>query len=368
MIRLGSKSRTAGPIAIDLGAHSIRLLQLAKGTKGRRVLAAAEAPFYDSDAGADPTLATQSKLIQKTLSEGGFLGRRVITALPLRAVRIKSFRLPCMPPEELAGAIHFEALERFQANDADHLVQYVNAGKVSSGHEEQYEIISMIAARSTVDAHLSALSEMGLISTAIDFGPAALARIIPLPIGESDGTHLILDIGHSGTRVTLARPGCVTFVKLLDIGIHRLECAVAKKLQVTIEAAATMLRQPPEAVLTADNSPEEHIAVADAIKPELDTLCKDVSMCVRYFSLTFRCSTLDHLWFVGGGAHVAVVTEAIAGAVNAPCEVLPVLGSFVVPGELSGFKPGPAWATAAGLALREVGRRSSQPAVEVATT
>ena len=104
------------PIGIDLGAHGVRLLQLAKRGGQMVAVAAAFEPLpakvRPADGQAYQDAVTQA--IAKCLSSAGFTTRRVVSALPASAVHSKNLRLPKMPADELRAAVAWEAADRLR--------------------------------------------------------------------------------------------------------------------------------------------------------------------------------------------------------------------------------------------------------------
>ena len=89
---------------------------------------------------------------------------------------------------------------------------------------------------------------------------------------------------------------------------------------------------------------------SESVRPALDKLAHELSLCLRYYSVTFRGQPLSQM-VLGGGEATDALAEWLAARLDLPCEV----GNPLRP-----FDKGPAtgrdgqWDVAAGLALRDL--------------
>ena len=91
-------------------------------------------------------------------------------------------------------------------------------------------------------------------------------------------------------------------------------------------------------------------SVNDALRPVVEQLAGEISLCIRYHSVTFRGKPLVRM-ILGGGEASACLAESLNQRVDLDIELGDPLRSYqslVNPGRKS------QWDVAAGLALREV--------------
>ena len=94
--------------------------------------------------------------------------------------------------------------------------------------------------------------------------------------------------------------------------------------------------------------PEIARGVDESIRPLMERLAGELSMCIRYYSVTFRGQPLSRL-VLGGGESTDSLAEWLAARLDMNCEVGNPLRSFQtgpLPGRLG------QWDVATGLALR----------------
>lgn len=365
----------AWPIALDLGTESIRMLQLARSGDMIHTVACGRWVFPDSlgtDAGARRGAAVEA--VGQMLRANGFKGRRVVTALPCSALSIQNLRLAPMSPEQTEQVVRSEAGERFGFPVSGNQLNYLNAGQVRSGDEVRNEIILLAAPEEVIQDHLAMLGEMNLEAEHIEAEPVALFRNLERHLqreGDVDAISVAADIGVRGTCVVVARGRDIVFLKFIDIGGRRMTEAVARQLNLDYQEARDVRRRlahsqdthrDPERRQEDQQLPEDPTSVEwtirDAMHTEVEALCREISLCLRYCAVTFRGLRLDRIALSGGEARNPLCVEMISDQLGLECAVVHPLHSV----DTSGVDFGEDrrsmmtdWALCAGMAFRQAG-------------
>jgi type IV pilus assembly protein PilM len=350
----GTLNKRLCPIGIDVGGQHVKLMQLERTGDGYRAVAAASADLPpELPPGSDEYHRAVADAIGFARQAGGFVGKAAVSALPADAVQYKNLRLPKMPAKDLASAVRWEANDRLQLTSEPHAVQYFDAGEVRQGDEDRHEVILLAAPESFVEKHVGALVEAGLTPEAIDVVPGALARCLQLSAAATGAEvpRVMIDIGYTGSKVLICRGGRILFFKLIDIGGKHFDDAAAKHLNVP-RSELTALRQQ---MHTDESSVQEHIrrAIHESIRPALAELGREIGLCLRYYSVTFRGRRPEQADLIGGEAGQAWLEKMLteqAGVTIATADPLAEVDCAAVAQVLG--ETSPAWAVAAGLSMR----------------
>ncbi|MEO0474755.1 MAG: hypothetical protein AAF085_02120 [Planctomycetota bacterium] len=298
MLGFGGKIKgTSNPIGVALTAKDVCLAQSVAGG-----FVFEREPLSEDVAISDPNFHTETqRAIATAIRRGKFAGKQAVSALPAELLRYKTLRLPPMPEEDMAQAVAWEAAERFQLTENQSL-QHYRAGTVNQGNEQREEIIMLAAENNAVYDHASAVKNAGLQPTAIDATAAALARVL----GSEGRSTLTIHLDETIAEIVGHRGDQVIFDKPIELS----------REGDTIDVAA---------------------------------LTREISLCVRYLSVTFGVHKPDAAWLAGQG-----VTENLAMQIGEAlqCQVktadqAPALSGLGLPG------PNPAqFCVAVGLASR----------------
>lgn len=353
------------PIGLDIGARSIRMLQLDGGPRPPVVAACGQFEFPPDATEPAARRAITIEAIRQLLRAGSFVGRRVVTALSPEAVSIKNVRLPRLPVAELDQAVQIEASERFGLDPSAGHFRFLRAGEVRSGDEVKQELILFGVADAALREHLGLLDELKLVPDAIEVGPCAVFRCFGRLLqrdSDKDVVTVCVDVGRPASRVLIARGSQIAFIKSIDIAGERFTRAVAERLELSIDEAEPLRRRlgPVDADAGADLAVQPvrdqvRRAVADAVREPIEQLAKEIQLCLRYYSVTFRGPQPERVIFVGGEASEPTLVGRMSEALGLPCEVgEPLRGIDTSAARMGSDRRGllADWATAAGLALR----------------
>jgi type IV pilus assembly protein PilM len=320
----------AQPIGVDIGSASVKLLQMEMAGPSLSVIAAARQQLpsgSESEQWPERTSAA-ADLIRYMLRHNPFSGRKVIAALPPEIVQIKNLRLPPMPVEELRSAIEFEAKNIFPFESKDAHIRFLHAGEVRQGTDVRQEVIVIAALRSDVDAFLCRLHRSGAIVESLDCEPCSIYRSIERFIRRREDeqeVNVLVDVGGARTQVVIGRGETISFYKSIEIAGRHLTDAVALKLGITSDEALALRRRLFESSGTnsaAGEGPRDPVrqAVIDATRSITEDLAREVSLCLRYHSVTFRGHRPVRVRLIGGEGADPQLLSAFTDALPIPTE------------------------------------------------
>lgn len=299
MLGLGGKIRGARshPIGIAVTTKDVCLVQrLSSGDVFDRE------PLPDHIDLAAPNFHTEiQRAISTALRRSKFVGRQAVSALPVELLRYKTLRLPMMPADEMVQAIAWEASERFQLAQK-HCLEYYCAGPVTQGNEKREEIILLAAERTVIHDHAMAVKNAGLIPVAIDATAAALARLL----GHDKQSVLTIHLGETIAEIVGHRGSQVIFNKPIELAQQGTEI-------------------------------------------DIEALCREVSLCIRYLSVTFGVHQPDAIWIASHHAAKDMV-QAMSDGLRTEVKLVdqaPEFKGIDLPNE--GVAQ---WCVAAGLSMR----------------
>jgi type IV pilus assembly protein PilM len=358
MIRL---TRTqVQPIGLDLGLDSIKMLQLeVVADKTLSVLAAAKQSLT-AEVREQPELqiAASMDVVRQMLRNNNFTGRRVVAALPRYMIHTKNIRLPMMPPAELASAVEFESRNIFSFDMDRTVVRYLPTGEVRHGADSRLEVIVVAVKQKDIDGFVEQLHGTGCILESLDFEPSAIYRGVERFIRrreDENEVHVIAEIGARRTQVIIGKGRDISFFKPIEIGSRHFHEAVATKLQISNEEARSLRRRLTDAVESAPlQNDSVRQAVHDATRSTIEELAREISLCLRYYSVTFRGQRPTKVRLLGGESADPQLLAALGSVLPVPVEAGRPLASVDTSRMKQSDRRGymGEWAVAFGLALK----------------
>ncbi|MHC4534721.1 MAG: pilus assembly protein PilM [Planctomycetota bacterium] len=347
MISWALKSRSLLPIGLDIGHDSIKMIQLLVNEEQLSVIAAQKTRI---DHGINDELEKNTFIvsaIKRMLAEGRFHGTNVISSLPNNGLEITSLRLAEAQSDEIEQALRKEVVQRFGLDPDEDAMQYVIAGNVHQGDEIKNELILFAAANETIKSHIELLEQAGLKPVSIDTIPCALFRGFERSLRRQEDrerTVVFVDVGNQFTTVVFGRGGEISFVKQIPVGAEKFNEEIAAKLGVDV-SEAEMLREalqmeksfstPNHDLLeqSADGNEQKieattRQAIVDAASEVAEELTREISLCLRYYTVTFRGKRVGQAFFTGGGAYEYILLDVLKRQLAVEIEVAQPLKGF----------------------------------------
>lgn len=234
-------ARSCGPIGIDLGGDTIRLVQLREFNDQVGVVAAAsrDVPSYAS---TDPVAYAEfvSESLREMRREGNFAGRRAVLSLPGDLQHWLHLRLPKLESGQIADALKFECAGKLPFDPHAALLRHHVVGDVYTDDGPRQEVLCTAARRTDVEALLGAAERARLEVVGVTAAPAALrdgfSRVYRRS-NDAESGWCFVDIGQRATRVVIVRAGHLYFARTVPIGGEAFTAAVADALGVSVEEA-----------------------------------------------------------------------------------------------------------------------------------
>lgn len=348
MIAWGFNIRCQQPIGLDIGHNSIKMIQLVINDEQISVVAADETRIDTSINGDEQARRSfVVSAIKRMLANGGFVGRSVVSCLPSSKLRITSLRLAEAEKYSIEQALRKEVAHRFGLDPDKDSMDYMVAGSVRQGDEIKNELILFATDNETIKSHIAMLEEAELEPAAIDTIPCALFRSFERSLRrqeDRDRTTVFVDVGSYYTTVVFGRGGEISFIKQIQIGGQVFAREIAAKLGISISEAETLqeaLRVDPDlfsrnselADKVADENQNEidkstRQVMVDAVNAVAEDLAREISLCLRYYTVTFRGKRVERAVFAGGGAYEDILLNVLRRRLAVEIEVAQPLRGF----------------------------------------
>ena len=153
-----------------------------------------------------------------------------------------------------------------------------------------------------------------------------------------------MDVGNQFTTVVFGRGGEISFVKQIPVGGEKFNEEIVAKLGVDI-SEAEILREALQmeksfSTLNYDLSEQPvdgneqkleattRQAIVDAVSEVAEELTREISLCLRYYTVTFRGKRVGQAFFTGGGAYEYILLDVLKRQLAVEIEVAQPLKGF----------------------------------------
>jgi len=368
MIDWTRKTRNLRPIGLDIGHSSVKMIQLVNNDGEVKVLAADKVRIDESiDGNGEERRDFIISAIKQMLAKGSFRGREVVSCLPNDILKITSLRLSETESEKIDQALRKEAFQRFGMDQDNVSIDYALAGDVRHGDEIKSELILFAADNEEIKNHMKMLEKAGLRPEGIDPVPCALFRCFRRLLRRQEDksrSYVFVDVGNKFTTIVFVRGGEISFVKQIPIGGARFNEEIAGKLDLSVDEAMMLrcklqMQKLPDGEQELQDSDSDSTKQAsqaeteqerqddgaldastqqvidDAINVAAEQLAREISLCFKYYTVTFRGKRVDRAFFCGGEAYENTLLDILRRKLSVDIEVAQPLRGFILPTERS---------------------------------
>ncbi len=299
---------------LDIGSHSIKLIELAREGDQVALVAAGSMPTPPKalsstlQADTDALAVAIKQLIHST----GTKTRTVNIALPESKVFTRVIEVPKLSPRELSSAIKWEA-EQYIPLPLDQVnVDFTVLDDGKKSGVNKMEVLLVAAPKALVDRYVSIIeiSELNVVSaeTEIIATSRAIGRSLP-----NVRSVMIVSLGAQSTDIAILRTGILMFTRSVSAGGEAITRAIAQNLDFNMTQAEEYKR----AYGLQQDKLEGKITTA--AKPIMDTIIQEVKRAMAFYSEKHKDEHVDTVILSGGTSRLPGMVIYLAQALN--CEV-----------------------------------------------
>lgn len=342
-------------LAVDLGASSVRLVELGPDQKGRpAVLAVSEEEIPFDPAKTSDFFPLYAQALTAALGRLPGKTRQCHLCLGGPAVFARILKVPVADPGKVGSMIGFEAQQTVPAIEQ----ALWDFQVLPSPQPGEVEALILAIKRETVEELSAAAASVGLKPQSVTLAPAALFNALLFNYPDTAGCSLILDLGARASTILLAE-GNRLFVRVVPLGGGAVSQAIATDLQESF-AGAEVLKKAKGFVHPggAYEDPADAAAarISKLARGVMTRLHTEVERSVTFFRSQQGGSKPTRAWLSGGGALLGHTDLFFQEKLKIPVEYFqPFRRLAIAAGAQAVSRNFPAWAVAAGTALEGMG-------------
>ncbi len=343
----------SGLVGLDIGSGAVKLVGLRRGPSGWTASCASWAEIEPADDAAQQRAATLKAVRDCVKSVSSGATRYAVCGLSGPDAAVRSFAFPAMPAEQMEKALHFEAQQVCPMDMHRSVLDYQLLCPADAGDEAKKTQSGIMVAgtEQAINERGRLVREAGAKVALIDAdGLAALNCLATLEDLDRFATVALIDMGQTYTNIILLGPNGRPFVRDVDTGSAALIEQIARKTNSDAQAVRSAIGSSDAQAIDENLLPALHQAAGPLIKGIRETL--------NYYVSHEKSPSAEKVYLCGGAALIGPLVEMLTDALPTAVEVFDPFKKIRVDDAIPGAKllntKGPAFAVAAGLAMRTV--------------
>ena len=183
--------------------------------------------------------------ISEFWSAHAFGSKSVVLGISNQKVVVRVLNFPPMAPEDLEGAVGFEAQDHIPMPLENAVLDHVVLGPRGEPGEGD-RVLVVAAQKEMVQRYAAAAREGGLRPVGVDVKALSLTRsTLPNPFFGEAGAVVLLDVGSEISNLVVAEGDVPVMTRFLPTGLSDFIGAVAEAADLPDDAAETLTSTPP---------------------------------------------------------------------------------------------------------------------------
>lgn len=335
-------------LGIDIGSHSIKIVELSKEEKSVKLLTAGSAPTppgaLGSPVSADKEAVAQ--VIKKLLKDIGAKSHEGNIALPESQVFTRVIDVPQLSSRELASAIKWEA-EQYIPLPLDQVnLDFTVLRDSKQTGKPTMEALLVAAPKALIDKYLSVLELADITPVGVETEIIAASRVA-VRATPNLKTVMLASLGAQTTDLAILHDGVIAFTRSISSGGVALSRSLAQKLEFDLPQAEEYKK-----TYGLEKNKLEGKIVA-AVKPIMDIIVAEMKRAITFYLERHPNRRVEAIVLSGGTAKVPGMVVYIAMEMSIETQLVNPWVDMHLDRRFSALEPqGPVFSVAVGLALR----------------
>jgi type IV pilus assembly protein PilM len=309
----------APAVGLDIDRGAVKAVQIGGGSAGY-VLQHVGYRKLQPGAIVDGEVADQDLLayeLREFWTSHSFKGKTVYLGVANQKIVVRLLDFPRMSPEDLKGAISFEAQDHIPMPIDEAILDYVVLGPQEEGSDLD-RILLVAAQKEMISCYSAAVHTAGLRAEGVDVKALSLVRsTLPSSLFDDGGAILLLDIGTEITNLVVAQGGSPTLTRFIPGGSGFLAQGIAGSADLPEEEAERQLMNsrvklgPEESGEEIEGAEEEDDCdpalmydIRRGLEDAAQTLAEDVQRSIEYHYSQPGSREVTQVFISGEGALV----------------------------------------------------------------
>ncbi len=286
-------------VGLDIGSHSVKLIELVRDKKTTTLMAAGSAPTPPKalSGTTNKDLEGIAIIIKKLFKDTGAKADTIAIALPESQVFTRIIEVPALSTRELSTAIKWEAEQYIPLPLDDVTVDFTVLRDTTVTGTNKIDVLLVASPKVLVEKYVTMLSMADISVLAVETEILATTRVL----GKSVPTmkHLmIVSLGAQTTDIAILRSGILAFTRSISAGGEALSRALSQKLGFEMIQAEAFKRT---YGLEKDKLEGK---IFDTVSPIIDTIKGEMIRAMAYYEQKYKGDKVELVLLSGGTARL----------------------------------------------------------------
>jgi type IV pilus assembly protein PilM len=311
-------------VGVDIGASSIKVVQLREARKKLQVVRWGIAPLPPQTIidGHVMNSGVVTEALARIFHDGKIQQKDVAISVYGQSVIVRKITVPMMTPAELDEQIHWEAEQHIPFDIKLMSIDYeVLRRRTDSG---QMDLLLVAAKKDEINDYAAILREAKLKPVVVDINAFTIQNIFESQYSlPQDGTIALLNVGAAVSSLNIVAKGVSAFTREITNAGNAITEEVRKTLGCSYEQAeAYKMGGGPTQIV-----PQE---ITQVINQACQGLAGEIQRSLDFYLATSGEQEISRIYVSGGSAYLAPLVQAIERRARVPVQLFDPMANLGV--------------------------------------
>ena len=306
-------------LALDIGSHSIKMVQLEETKKGF-VLKNFDVAMLPEETIVDGNImnfALVAEKLREMLKVNKVKNKRVALNIGGHSVIVKKISLPEMTITELEESIHWEA-EQYIPFDIKEVYVDVQILGTKPG-QGQMDVLLVAAKKEVINDYASVCNEVGLTPVVMDVDTFCVQNMFEMNYGYPPSEIVaLINIGSSITNINVVSNGIPLFTRDISTGGMTLTKALQNQLNISYDEAEHYKTGSSESVSSSSIFRE----VQRLSERVSEVIATEIQRSLDFFTATTISADISKVFVCGGASQNPAFVQTLERKLEIPVELI----------------------------------------------
>jgi type IV pilus assembly protein PilM len=302
-------------VGVDIGASSIKVVQLREARKKLEVIRWGYAPLPPQTIidGHVMNAGAVTEAIARVFTDGKIQQRDVAIGVYGQSVIVRKITVPMMTPAELDEQIHWEAEQHIPFDIKLMSIDYeVLRRRPEAG---QMDLLLVAAKKDEISDYASIVRSAKLKPVVVDINAFTIQNIFESQYGlPPDATIALLNVGAAVSSLNIVSKGVSAFTREITNAGNTVTEEIRKALSCSFEQAEDYKRGGSATQIV----PQEVVQILQAA---CQGLAGEIQRSLDFYLATSGEQEIGRIYLSGGSAYLLQLTQAIERRARVPVQV-----------------------------------------------
>lgn len=327
---MGWPSKIKTNIALDIGSHSIKLVEVKYTPKGVFLTNFSVEELGPEAREAKSNAFAIAERIKELFLNQNIKTRRVTIGVSGPQVAIRHFALPSMPEHELKEAVKWEVRKFISFPVETAIIDFQILGETIEDGARKLDLMVAAAEAQFIETQLALIKAAGLKPVSIGTVPHALWHSMQIIPEAKKGVTALIDIGATKTSINIVKDNRLKLTREINTAGDTLTEAIQDA--ATLEGSTLGFADAEEIKKEFGMPEEEDIERANgrvplqkisfAMRPVLERLLTEIKRSFEFCESRFKEAKVERILISGGGARLKGLRDYLADQLGTEVELL----------------------------------------------